>query len=199
MQDIEKGIDLLHKCVDMESYSEGCELAELLSVLEVSVAGDYNDYDGTPLGIGDLYDHRLLSGTFEKVVRESLYLAYMGNELSVKAEEIYCMMGNYGCYDISLEEIMQSGKQELPDFKKFLLSWINYLGSQSGRGAKILLQEAQAMLGDEEQVLDIARKFVNLHPELYKQLLQKGLESEKWDKMLQIGLEALEKIPVIAL
>lgn len=196
LQDIEKGLDLLHKCVDMESYSEGCELAELLSVLEVSVTGDYNDYDGTPLGIRELYDHSLLGGTFEKVVKESLYLAYMGNELSVKAEEIYCMMGNYGCYDILLEEIMQSGKRELPDFKEFLLSWIDYLGSQTGRGAKILLQEAQAMLEDEEQVLDIARKFVNQHPELYKQLLQKGFEGDKWDKMLKIGLEALDKIPV---
>lgn len=196
LQDIEKGIELLHKCVDMESYSEGCEVAELLSVLEVSVTGDYNDYDGTPLGIRDLYDHSLLGGTFEKVVKESLYLAYMGNELSVKAEKIYCMMGNYGCYDISLEEIMQSGEQELPDCKEFLLSWIDYLGSQTGRGAKILLQEAQAMLGDDDQILDIARKFVNQHPELYKQLLQKGLEDEKWDKMLQIGLEALDNIPV---
>lgn len=196
LQDIEKGIDLLHKCIDMESYSEGCELAELLSVLEVFVTGDYNDYDGTPLGIQELYDHSLLNGTFEKVVKESIYLAYMGNELSFKAEEIYCMMGNYGCYDISLEEIMQTGKQELPEFKEFLLSWIDYLGNQTGRGAKILLQEAQAMLGDEEQVLEIAGKFVNQHPELYKQLLQKGLEGEKWDKMLQIGLEALDKIPV---
>ena len=196
LQDIKKAIDLLYKCVDMEVYSEGYELAELLSVLEVSVTGDYDDYGGATLGIRDLYDHNLLSGTFEKVLKESLYLAYMGNEASVKAKEIYCMMGNYGCYDVSLEEIMQTGKQELPDFQEFLLSWITYLGNQTGRGAKILLQEAQAMLGEEEQVLDITRKFVNQHPELYKQLLQKGLEGEKWDKMLQIGLEALEKIPV---
>lgn len=195
LQDVEKGIGLLHKCVDMETYKEGCELAELLSALEVSVTGDYNDYDGTPLGIRELYDHNLLGGTFKKVVRESLYLAYMGNELSVKAEELYCMMGNYGCYDVSLEDIMQDGKQELPEFKEFLLFWIDYLGSQTGRGAKRLLQEALAMLEDEDQILDIARKFVNQHPELYKQILQKGLECDVWDKMLQIGLEALDKIP----
>ena len=195
LQDVEKGIGLLHKCVDMETYKEGCELAELLSALEVSATGDYNDYDGTPLGIRELYDHNLLGGTFKKVVRESLYLAYMGNELSVKAEELYCMMGNYGCYDVSLEDIMQDGKQELPEFKEFLLFWIDYLGSQTGRGAKRLLQEALAMLEDEDQILDIARKFVNQHPELYKQILQKGLECDVWDKMLQIGLEALDKIP----
>lgn len=195
LPDIEKGIQLLHKCVDTEAYKAGCELAELLSALEVCVTGDYNDYNGEPLGIRDLYDNNLLVGTFEKVAAESLYLTYMGNELSVKAEELYCMMGNYGCYDVSLEDIMQSGNQELPEFKEFLLLWIEYLGSQTGRGAKILLQEAQAMLEDGDQILEVARKFVDQHPELYKQLLQKGFESKEYDKMLQIGLEALDKIP----
>lgn len=196
ISDIENGIKLLHKCVDMEAYKEGCELAELLSALEVFATGDYNDYDGAPLGIHELYDHNLLSGTFEKVVKESLYLAYMGNELSVRAEELYYMMGNYGCYDVALEDIMQNGKKDLPEFEEFLLLWIEYLGGQTGRGAQLLLKEAQAMLEHEEQTLDIARKFVNQHPELYKQLLQKGLKGEKWDKMLQIGLEALDKIPL---
>lgn len=194
LQDIERGIDLQHRCVDMEIYKEGCELAELLSVLEVSVVGDYDD---AVLGIHELFDHDLLSGTFESVVGESLYLTYMGNELSFRAEELYCVMGNYGCYNISLEDIMQNGKQELPEFREFLLLWIDYLGNQNGRGAKKLLQEAQAMLEDDDQILEIARKFVNQHPELYKQLLQKGLEGEAWDKMLQVGLEALEKIPVV--
>ena len=152
LQDIEKGIELLHKCIDMEAYKEGGELAELLSVLEVSVIGDYNEYDGTPLGIQELYDHNLLGGTFEKVVGESLYLAYMGNELSVRAEELYCMMGNYNYFDVTLEDIMQDGKKELPEFKEFLLLWIDYLGSQAGRGAKALLQEAQAMLEDNDQI-----------------------------------------------
>lgn len=196
LPDIEAGINLLHKCVDMEAYIGGCELAELLSALEVSVIGDYNDYDGTPLGIHELYDHELLNGSLERVVRESLYLTYMGNELSVRAEELYCMMSNYDCYDITLEDIMQDGKKDLPEFKEFLLLWIDYLGNQTGRGAKKLLQEAQAMVEDDCQLLDIARKFVDQHPELYKQLLQKGLESEGLDKMLQIGLEALDKISV---
>lgn len=180
----------------MEAYKEGGELAELLSVLEISAVGDYNDYDGTPLGIQDLYDHDLLSGEFEKVIRESLYLAYMGNELSDRPEEMYCMMGNYGCYRVTLEDIMQDGKQELPEFKEFLLLWIDYLGIQTGRESKALLQEAQAMLEDEDQILELARKFVNRQPEIYKHLLQRGLEGESGEKMLQIGLEALDKIPV---
>ena len=83
LPDIENGIDLLHKCVDREMYQEGCELAELLSQLEVVVHGDYCEYDDEPFRIQGLYEHGLLSGTFEKVVTESLYLSYMGNKLSL--------------------------------------------------------------------------------------------------------------------
>lgn len=196
LEDIEKGINLLHKCIDMEAYEEGDELAEVLSALEVSVDGDYCDYDTTPLGIRELYDHDLLGGRFEDVVRESLYLAYMGNDLSDRPEQMYCMMCNYSCYRVTLENIMQDGKQELPEFKKFLLLWIDYLGSRPGRDEQALLQEALAMLEDEEQLLEVARKFVKEHPEQYKYLLQRGLEGTSWEKMLQIGLEALDKIPV---
>ena len=196
LQDIERAIGLLHKCIDMEAYEEGCKLAEALSVLEVSVTGDYNDYDGMPLEIQDLYNHNLLKGTLENVVKEVLYLTYMGNELSFRAEELYCMMENYGCYNVTLEDIMQNGKKELPEFNEFLLLWIEYLGCQNGKGIKKLLQEAQMMLQDDELTLKIARKLVNQHPELYKNLLQKGLEGKAWEKMFQIGLEALDKIPV---
>lgn len=196
IEDIEEAIELLHKCVDREAYKEGCELAEVLSVLEVFSTGNYNDIDGTPLGIEELYYHNLLNGSFENVVRESLYLCYMGNELSFRAEELYCMMSNYHCYEVTLEDIMQYGKQELPEFNEFLPLWIGYLGSQTERGAKELLQEALSMLEDENQMLGIAREFADQHPELYKQLLQNGLEHGEKDRMLQIGLEALDHIPV---
>ena len=196
LKDIEKGIRLLHKCVDMELYKEGLELAELLSVLEVYATGDYNAYDGTPLGVHELYVHDLLSGTFETVLEDALYLAYMGNEQAVRAEEVYYMMSNFGDYHVTLERMMQKGSRELPDFQEFLMSWIEFLGCQTGPGVKLLLQEAQSMVEDEGQMLEIARKYVKQQPELYKHLLQNGVTGAEWDKMLAIGLEALQKIPV---
>ena len=171
LKDIEKGIRLLHKCVDMELYKEGLELAELLSVLEVYATGDYNAYDGTPLGVHELYVHDLLSGTFETVLEDALYLAYMGNEQAVRAEEVYYMMSNFGDYHVTLERMMQKGSRELPDFQEFLMSWIEFLGCQTGPGVKLLLQEAQSMVEDEGQMLEIARKYVKQQPELYKHFI----------------------------
>lgn len=196
LPDIEKGIELVHKCIDAEEYSLGSGLAELLSALEVSATGDYNDYDGSPLGINELYEHGLLDGSFERVVRESLFLTYMGNELSDRAEELFCLMGNYQCYEVKLEDIMQIGNHDLPEFKEFLPLWIHYLAGKTGREVKKLLQEAQAMIEDEDQLLDTARKFVDKHPELYKQILENGFASKENERLFQIGMEALEKIPV---
>lgn len=195
LPDIEKGIELVHKCIDAEEYNLGCGLAELLSVLEISADGDYNDYDGSPLGIHELYEHELLGGSFKSVVRESLFLNYMGNQLSDRAEELFCMMENYQCYEVRLEDLMQMGSYDLPEFKEFLPLWIDYLGKQTGWGVKKLLQEAQTMIEDDDQLLDIARQFVDQHPELYKQILEKGSAAGEHDRLFQIGMEALEKIP----
>ena len=44
--DVQAAIRLVHKCVDMEMYCEGKELAEALTGLEVVAKGDYLDYTG---------------------------------------------------------------------------------------------------------------------------------------------------------
>lgn len=197
LEDIDEARDLIHRAIDMEAYSEGCRLAERLSVLEVFADGDYNEYDGSPLGISDLYNHDLLGGDFEKLAAECLFLTYMGNELQDRAEKMFCMMKNLQCDTIKLETILHTGNHDLTQFHEFLPLWIDYLGQQSSFGVKRLLEEAQSMVADEEQLLDIARKFTEKHPELYLQLLQRGLQGDDNEKMFQVGLEALEKISEI--
>ena len=44
-------IRIINKCIDLAAYKEGCELAETLSVLEITAKGDYEDFCGEPLGI----------------------------------------------------------------------------------------------------------------------------------------------------
>ena len=51
LSEIEDSIRLIHKCIDLAAYKEGCELAETLSVLEITAKGDYEDFCGEPLGI----------------------------------------------------------------------------------------------------------------------------------------------------
>ena len=194
LPEIEDAIWLIHKCIDQAAYKEGCELAETLSVLEITAKGDYEGFCGEPLGIRDLYEHELLSGSMEKMVRECLYLEYQGNSLESRAEELLCMIHNFQNYSVRLEDVLQTGNHELPEFEQFLPLWIEYLGTHSGMGVKILLEEAQSMLQDEQQILDTARKFANSCPELYKQILEQNSDPDKNQRMMKIGIEALEKI-----
>lgn len=195
LDDINEAMELIHRCVDMEAYKEGCILAGALAGLEVLADGDYNDFDGAPLSMHELSEHRLLSNDFKKMVKECLYLTYIGNTLEDRADEMFCMMENFGCSDISLENILQSGYEELPEFDEFLLQWIACLGKQKSRHTERLLHEAQAMLQDEDIQIENARKYAADHPSLYKQIFDMKLASGENEKMLQIGMEALEKIP----
>lgn len=195
--DVNEAGELVHRAVDMEAYQEGCRLAEQLSTLEVFATGDYDDYDGAPLGINDLYDHGLLDGSFEKLAAECLFLAYMGSDLPERAEKMFDMMQNLRCGKVGLETVLQTGNHDLPQFQEFLPLWIDYLGQRNSFGVKERLEEAQSMIADEEQLLEIARKFTDKHPELYLRLLQRGLQGDKNDRMFEAGMEALGRIPEV--
>lgn len=91
---------------------------------------------------------------------------------------------------------MQKGNDDLPEFDEFLTRWIAYLGRQKGRQAEKLLKEAQSFVQDDALLIDNARKYVKEHPVLYKQLLEMNLKSGRNEEMYQIGIEALNKIPV---
>ncbi|GLC79896.1 hypothetical protein LBYZC6_20100 [Lacrimispora brassicae] len=195
LKDINEAMELIHACVDRELYKEGYELSEILSVLEVSSEGDYCDYNGSPLYMYELDQYNLLGHAYIPFVKECLYLTYMGNQLEDRADEIYCMMGNFRCNDVKLEEVMQSGNDELPQFDAFLPMWIGYLGTQKSKSADKLLREAQSMIQDESCLLENARKYVTEHPSLYQQFLEIKLNSDESDSMFQIGIEAMEKIP----
>ena len=127
-------------------------------------------------------------------MQECLYVTYMGNKLQYRAENMFRLIQKFQEYEVRLEDVLQMGNRDLPQFEQFLPLWIEYLGKQNGMGVNNLLEEAQALTGDEQQKLDIARKFSGIHPELYVRILEENLNSDSNQRMLNIGLEALEKV-----
>jgi len=195
LPDIANAIRLVHKCIDLELYEDGSKLCEVVCYLEIYAEGDYKDYDGSPLGIEDLFDKDLIGGDLESFMKETLYLMYVGNELSCRADEMYCLYERFGRGRASIENILQMGNHELPEFDEFLPLWTEYLGKQSGRYASELLKEAQLMIKDDFTLLENARKYVDEHPELFLQLLQMKNDSDEESKMIEIGMEAVASVP----
>lgn len=196
--DIQSAIHLVHQCVDVEQYQEGLRLASALSELTVRVEGDFSTTESETVDVHELYNHELLDGDIEDLVRESVFLAYMGNELEDRPQKMLLMMSNYEYFHITLDQVLQTGDADLPDFDAFLPLWIESLGQAKGYYVSRYLEEAQAMLTDQHQQLEVARKMAATHPELYLQYLKsfdESVDPKEITDAEDVGLEALKKVP----
>ncbi len=191
---IEDACCLAHRCVDAELYQEGYELFVRLMALEVTTDGDYCDYTGGSMEWGELLHYDLVLVDKREFTLEALYAAWRALPLIKRPPVLFDIFKTASVKDLTLESLLQSGEEELPQWDEFLPQWIEYLGSQTGDLALKLLEEALALQDEEILFLEAARRFVEVHPQLYGQLLQQGLTAGRDKEMLAIGEEALQKI-----
>lgn len=192
---VDTAMDLIHRCVDMELYEEGYTLAELLATISVQDEGEYDACVGQVLDVHELYIHNLLTSDFDRLCRDSLYLAYKGNPMEDRADGIYRMMNNLNCRHLSLEDMMQNGQEELDHFEEFLDTWIEYLVSVQERDEKRLIEEAQSLMNDEEKELGNAKKYAEQYPSLYERYLAKHQRADDGQRFFEIGWQAMEEVP----
>ncbi len=191
---IEDACRFLHQCVEREEYKAACEIARILVTLDIMVGGDYQDYADEPLNIRELSWHHLGNIDYKALVVDALRGAYGANELTERAKVLYEIIKTSKSDDITLEIVMQNGK-ELPDIDKFLPLWIEYLGNVREDNAERLLKEALQLSNNSEQFLISARRYHDSHPELYEQYILNRQGNEDDKALLAIGEEALKMIP----
>lgn len=163
---IENACSLVHECIDAEDYHAAFELAEILVGLKVMVGGEYQDYSDEPVAIQDFgYYHISDAVNYRRLVVDAVYAAYCITEMSDRPEAVYTMIENSGIQDITLEMVMQSGR-ELPGTDEFLRLWTAYLGKISSVRAEKLLKEAVELCNDPELLLENARNCHTEHPGL---------------------------------
>ena len=190
---IEEACRFVHQCVDCEEYQAACELTGILIGLDIMVGGEYQEYTDEPININDLKSYRLGNVDYRTLVIDAARAAYCASALSERADELYITLMNSGRRDITLEMILQGGR-ELPEIDAFLPLWIEHLGRMTGSSAGKLLQEALELADDGEQLLANARKYCGEHPELYEQYLTANQGKTDADSLLAVGTEALEAI-----
>ena len=190
---IEEACRFVHQCVDCEEYQAACELTGILIGLDIMVGGEYQEYTDEPININDLKSYHLGNVDYRTLVIDAARAAYCASALSERADELYITLMNSGRRDITLEMILQVGR-ELPEIDAFLPLWIEHLGRMTGSSAGKLLQEALELADDGEQLLANARKYCGEHPELYEQYLTANQGKTDADSLLAVGTEALEAI-----
>ena len=192
LPDIKHALSLMYKALDREEYSAGAVLAEKLSELRVEVGGDYY---GDPLSIADLIYYNLVSGDIDTIVRNALYLEYMGNEEAERAGAMVKSMCSFRHYSITLESLLETARDEM-DVASLLPLWIEALARRPSEDVDKLLEEAVSMLGDSASVLDYASRYASSHPVIYRDVLKNGKEKDFPMPLLDIGLKAIDEIPV---
>ena len=190
---IEEACRFVHQCVDCEEYQAACELTGILIGLDIMVGGEYQEYTDEPININDLKSYHLGNVDYRTLVIDAARAAYCASALSERADELYITLMNSGRRDITLEMILQGGR-ELTDIDAFLPLWIEHLGRMTGSSAGKLLQEALELADDGEELLANARKYCGEHPELYEQYLTANQGKTDADSLLAVGTEALEAI-----
>ena len=194
LEDIQSAFELLHECLVHEAYAKGAILAELLSEVKVQVSGDYSDYGENALSIYEIDCQNLLKGDYATGVREAVYLTCVGNKSNQRAEAMLRVINNFQSTSISLEDVLQTGKEEVV-LEAFLPSWIAEVAKMQSAYADRLLLEAQMMLMDEQKELQIASQYADSHPLLYENYLKMKQADHSFEKLKVIGTKALDEIP----
>ena len=192
LDNITAAVKMLHQCVDQEEYEKGAKLAKVLSELAVHVSGDCDD-DKMRLRVLSAYN--LLDIDLKQTIKEAAYLTFMGTREAERAEAMLTIMDQFGDYSVSLEDILQTGSDEI-ELDTLLPSWIEALAERPERATDQLLVEAQDMLQDKKAVLENASRYAETHPVLYQRILHTGIDDAAPQEMMNIGLRAMKKVPV---
>lgn len=199
LKDINNAIGLVHEAIDNQLYEEGRILAESILSVRVEVDGDYSDYMSAEFDISELYDNDLLNVSRESFGRECIYTIYKSLPLEDRARAIYSCIGKLHIYSINLEFIMQMGDDEISDFNDFILLWIDYLNEGDVRSKWIadkMLDNAITLISNPQTMLDNARKYGDVHPELYVKYIESQNGILNPEHLISVCQEAMDAIPV---
>lgn len=188
---LKKACIFVHRCTDEEKYAEGLEIGRILFSMQIICSNE--DYGDEDFSISNMIEHELLDYDFKKLALDTLYCVYQAVPLPEKPEVLYEIIMNAGNNKITLEDLMQCGDDELPEFSEFLPAWTKYLGEKSGRAADQLFVEAVGLQNDIQIACSYADEYLKVHPGLYLHILENNpIENT----IVDIGLKAIQKIPV---
>lgn len=188
---LEEACDFVHICMDREKYKEGYEVGKQLCEMQILCENEYGDEE---FSISDMVYHELLSLDLRQVVLDALYCAYQSVPMGKRPEALYGMLMNFRRSEITLEEVMQHGDSELPDFQQFLKRLIPFVGDKTGYYADRLFVEAVGLLDETSVAARYAKSYASVHPGLYLELLENRRSADQ-KEMAKLGFEAMKTIP----
>lgn len=98
--------------------------------LIVEIYGDYENYSGEPLSLARLYHDDILSFDFTGWGLDALYSLYITEDIRNRPKGLYKFFLYFNNSNLSIERLMQSGYNDLPDIDEFFGGMDTILGNK---------------------------------------------------------------------
>lgn len=177
-------------CVDDMRYQEANEIYEWLWDMSVSTDNEFDD----PVDIEMLDDNNLIHIDRKRLALLTLYADYQGLPPEKRAEDMYLYFSFPTFSEIHMEEIFHVGRERLKDAEQFWNDWIELLKKKSGAVEARLLKEAVLYCKGIKGLLELAEENASIHPSLYLTVMDEYEKEHFYEKIEEVGKNALEKI-----
>lgn len=172
-------------------YEEALEVYDMLLDMEILVN---NEWDEFTVGLEELKKENLLYVDLKQVALQVLYADYQVREPEKRAEDIFSYFSYPLFLDIHVEEMFRIGRETLPDENEFWEAWIKVLLGKNSEIATRLLKEAIGYSLSLEDMVEISKENIKIHPSISFFVMQELSQNHKYGLMEDLGLEALRNI-----
>lgn len=189
---IEDAALFAHDCMNDFRYDEAISVFNL--IMNTTYYADDEGGDLIELNLEEMVKENLTYINLRNLALEVLYSEYQVQPAKERASILYDYF-NYSYFnEIQIEDILSIGREELKDIDVFLQSWIDFLMQQNGEIASRLLKEGILYYKGSEGLAEIARKSFKEHPSVYLAAILEYEKTHDYEKMKEIGKEALDKL-----
>lgn len=180
------GIDLIAN----EDNEIGFDVLDQISQLVITTNNEYGYIE--ELSLRDLFGRNLIKTSRYNYYLNLLYAAFT---LHKSITEIYLIFKQYDHHDILFSDLLAFGKHELNFDHQFYQEWIDFLENEPGNLSAYLIKDACYLDGGIIKLLATIDTIGEIHPLLYQEALSYYLNRNDYQQMVQIGLQALKRIP----
>jgi len=190
---IEDAVLFAHDCMNDCRYEEAVTIFDLVMDIQI-LADDEDGGDSFELSFEEVVDEKLVEVNLKVLALDVLYSNYQLHTATQRASVLYSYFEYPYFKEIHIEDIFSIGREELKDLDIFMQMWIDFLIQQNGEIAARLLKEGSLYYKGAEGLLEIARKGYKEHPSVYLATMLEYEKTHEYEKMKEIGKEALDRI-----
>lgn len=194
----DKIIDMIafaQDCVNDKRYLEARNIYEWLWQMCVTTVNEYEEF-GDPVDLEILRENNLIDVDMKHLALLTLYTDYQALLPEERANDMYLYFSFSAFSKLHIEDIFHVGRENLKDTDQFWIDWINLLKGKNGDVEARLLKEAILYTRGVNGLYEIAKENASIHPSLYLSVMDEYEKKHAYEKVEEIGENALNDIDV---